>query len=55
MKPIRLMSGFLTVSFWTQANRVLGFVCEIMILSFIGLYPLEKRLRAAITEGAERV
>ncbi|MFY0618492.1 murein biosynthesis integral membrane protein MurJ [Shimia sp.] len=40
MKPIRLMRGFLTVGFWTLASRVLGFVREILILSFIGPGPL---------------
>jgi putative peptidoglycan lipid II flippase len=36
MKPVRLMSGFLTVGFWTLASRVLGFVREILILNYIG-------------------
>ncbi len=40
MKPIRLIRGFVTVGFWTLASRVLGFVREILILSFIGPGPL---------------
>ncbi|MBE1283629.1 MAG: murein biosynthesis integral membrane protein MurJ [Rhodobacteraceae bacterium] len=40
MKPIRLVSGFLTVGFWTLASRVLGFAREILILNFIGPGPV---------------
>lgn len=47
MKPIRLMSGFLTVGFWTLASRVLGFVREILILSLIGPGPLMDAFVAA--------
>ncbi|WP_415404547.1 murein biosynthesis integral membrane protein MurJ [Tateyamaria sp. SN3-11] len=47
MKPIRLMSGFLTVGFWTLASRILGFVREIMILSLIGPGPLMDAFVAA--------
>ena len=36
MKPIRLISGFLTVGFWTLMSRVLGFAREILILAYIG-------------------
>ncbi|MGR3614746.1 MAG: murein biosynthesis integral membrane protein MurJ [Paracoccaceae bacterium] len=39
MKPIRLLSGFLTVGFWTLASRVLGFLREVLILNFIGPGP----------------
>ncbi|MEM6371669.1 MAG: murein biosynthesis integral membrane protein MurJ [Pseudomonadota bacterium] len=47
MKPIRLMSGFLTVGFWTLASRVLGFVREIMLLSLIGPGPVMDAFVAA--------
>ncbi|MEO0380255.1 MAG: murein biosynthesis integral membrane protein MurJ [Pseudomonadota bacterium] len=47
MKPIRLMSGFLTVGFWTLASRVLGFVREVMLLSLIGPGPLMDAFVAA--------
>ena len=40
MKPIRLMSGFLTVGVWTMLSRVLGFVRDAMILAFLGTGPL---------------
>lgn len=39
MKPIRLISGFLTVGVWTLASRVLGFVRDAMILAFLGTGP----------------
>ncbi len=47
MKPIRIISGFLTVGFWTLASRILGFVREIMILSLIGPGPLMDAFVAA--------
>lgn len=40
MKPVRLMSGFMTVGFWTLASRVLGFLREILIAAYIGPGPL---------------
>ncbi|WP_368185108.1 murein biosynthesis integral membrane protein MurJ [Aestuariibius sp. HNIBRBA575] len=36
MKPIRLISGFLTVGVWTLLSRVLGFVRDILIASYLG-------------------
>ena len=36
MKPVRLLSGVLTVSFWTLLSRVLGFVRDVLIAGFIG-------------------
>ena len=36
MKPVRLLSGILTVSGWTLMSRVLGFVRDVMIASLIG-------------------
>ncbi len=36
MKPIKLMSGFMTVGFWTLASRILGFMREILIAAYIG-------------------
>ncbi|WP_137699709.1 murein biosynthesis integral membrane protein MurJ [Marimonas lutisalis] len=47
MKPIRLVSGFLTVGFWTLASRILGFVREMMILAFIGPGPVMDAFVAA--------
>ncbi|ETX30945.1 murein biosynthesis integral membrane protein MurJ [Roseivivax isoporae] len=40
MKPIRLMSGVLTVGFWTLVSRVLGVGREIIILALIGPGPV---------------
>lgn len=40
MKPIRLISGFLTVGVWTLLSRVLGFVRDAMILALLGTGPL---------------
>ncbi len=39
MKPIRLISGFLTVGMWTLASRVLGFVRDAIILAYLGTGP----------------
>ena len=36
MKPVRLLSGVLTVSFWTLMSRMLGFVRDVLIAGFIG-------------------
>ncbi|MDU8912910.1 murein biosynthesis integral membrane protein MurJ [Aestuariicoccus sp. MJ-SS9] len=47
MKPIRLLSGVLTVGFWTLMSRVLGVVREVMILAFIGPGPVMDAFVAA--------
>jgi len=47
MKPIRLMSGILTVGFWTLASRVLGVAREIVILALIGPGPVMDAFVAA--------
>src|SRR6056297_1211205 len=36
MKPVRLLSGILTVGSWTMMSRILGFVRDVMIASFLG-------------------
>ncbi|WP_376877418.1 murein biosynthesis integral membrane protein MurJ [Albirhodobacter sp. R86504] len=36
MQPIRLVKGFLTVGGWTFASRILGFVRDVMIASYLG-------------------
>lgn len=36
MKPIRLLSGFLTVGGWTMFSRIMGFVRDLMIAAFLG-------------------
>lgn len=40
MKPIRLISGFLTVGVWTFLSRILGFVRDILIAAFLGAGPV---------------
>lgn len=47
MKPIRLLSGILTVGFWTLASRVLGVAREILILGLIGPGPVMDAFVAA--------
>lgn len=47
MKPIRLMSGFMTVGFWTLTSRILGLAREIMLLAFIGPGPVMDSFVAA--------
>ncbi|MBY5934859.1 murein biosynthesis integral membrane protein MurJ [Tateyamaria omphalii] len=47
MKPIRLITGFLTVGVWTLLSRILGFVREVMILSLIGPGPVMDAFVAA--------
>ncbi|WP_050526219.1 murein biosynthesis integral membrane protein MurJ [Pseudorhodobacter aquimaris] len=40
MKPIRLVSGFLTVGGWTLASRFLGFARDVMIAATLGTGPV---------------
>ncbi|NCO88129.1 MAG: murein biosynthesis integral membrane protein MurJ [Rhodobacterales bacterium] len=40
MKPIRLMTGFVTVGFWTLLSRVVGFVRDVMIAAYLGAGPV---------------
>ncbi|WP_093322281.1 murein biosynthesis integral membrane protein MurJ [Shimia haliotis] len=47
MKPIRLIRGFLTVGFWTLMSRILGFVREILLLSYLGPGPVMDAFVAA--------
>ncbi|OSQ52514.1 murein biosynthesis integral membrane protein MurJ [Marivita geojedonensis] len=47
MKPIRLITGVLTVGFWTLMSRVLGVLREVMILAFIGPGPVMDAFVAA--------
>ncbi|MCZ0813615.1 MAG: murein biosynthesis integral membrane protein MurJ [Pseudomonadota bacterium] len=36
MRPVRLLSGVLTVSGWTLLSRILGFVRDVLIANFLG-------------------
>ena len=47
MKPIRVLSGFLTVGFWTLMSRVLGVIREILLTSLIGPGPIMDAFIAA--------
>ncbi|EAQ44360.1 putative virulence factor, MviN [Roseobacter sp. MED193] len=49
MKPVRLLSGFMTVGFWTLASRILGFARDIMIASFLGTGPVAEAFLAAFS------
>ena len=47
MKPIRLVSGFLTVGVWTLVSRLLGFARDIMIAAFLGTGPVAEAFLVA--------
>ncbi len=47
MKPIRLISGVMTVGFWTMMSRILGVVREMLILALIGPGPVMDAFVAA--------
>ena len=49
MKPIRLVSGFLTVSFWTLLSRVFGFVRDAMIAAYLGSGPVAEAFLVAFS------
>ncbi len=49
MKPIRLLSGFMTVGMWTLASRVLGFVRDILIAGFLGAGPVAEAFLVAFS------
>ena len=47
MKPIRLLSGAMTVGFWTLASRIFGVIREVLILGLIGPGPMMDAFVAA--------
>ena len=49
MKPVRLLSGFLTVGFWTLMSRIMGFVRDIMIAAFLGAGPVAEAFLVAFS------
>jgi putative peptidoglycan lipid II flippase len=49
VKPIRLVSGFLTVGFWTLMSRILGFVRDILIAAFMGAGPVSEAFLVAFS------
>ena len=48
-RPIRLVTGFLTVGFWTLASRILGFVRDIFIAAYMGVGPVSEAFFVAFT------
>ena len=40
LQPIRLISGFVTVGFWTFLSRIFGFARDILIAAFLGSGPV---------------
>ncbi len=49
MKPIRLITGFLTVGAWTLLSRVLGFVRDILIAAYLGSGPIAEAFLIAFS------
>ncbi|MDK3072168.1 murein biosynthesis integral membrane protein MurJ [Sedimentitalea sp. JM2-8] len=49
MKPIRLMSGFLTVGVWTLLSRVLGFARDVLIAGWLGAGPVAEAFLVAFS------
>ncbi len=49
MKPIRLVSGFLTVGVWTLVSRILGFVRDILMAAFLGAGPVAEAFLIAFS------
>ncbi len=47
MRPVRLISGFLTVGLWTLMSRVLGFARDILIAAFLGSGPVAEAFLVA--------
>lgn len=46
-KKIRLLASFFTVSSWTLASRVMGFVRDILIAAFFGSGPVAEAFQVA--------
>ena len=49
MKPIRLVTGFLTVGVWTLLSRVFGFARDVMIAAFLGAGPVAEAFLIAFS------
>ncbi len=47
MRPVRLLSGILTVGVWTLLSRILGFLRDVLIAGFVGPGPLMDAFVAA--------
>ena len=49
MKPIRLISGVLTVGVWTLLSRIFGFVRDILIAAWLGTGPVAEAFLVAFS------
>ncbi len=49
MRPVRLVSGFMTVGLWTMLSRVLGFVRDILIAAYLGSGPVAEAFLIAFS------
>ncbi|SHI79309.1 murein biosynthesis integral membrane protein MurJ [Wenxinia saemankumensis] len=49
MKPIRLVTGFLTVGVWTLMSRVLGFARDILMAAILGTGPVAEAFLIAFS------
>jgi len=49
MKPIRLLSAFLTVSLWTFVSRIAGFVRDVLIAAWLGTGPVAEAFLIAFS------
>lgn len=49
MKPVRLVTGFVTVGFWTLLSRILGFARDIMIAAYLGAGPVAEAFLVAFS------
>src|SRR6056297_1368119 len=48
-RPIRLLTGFITVGTWTLGSRILGFVRDILIAAFMGVGPVSEAFFVAFS------
>ena len=49
MKPISLISGFMTVGFWTLLSRIFGFARDILIAAYLGAGPIAEAFLVAFS------
>jgi putative peptidoglycan lipid II flippase len=48
-RPIRLISGFMTVGFWTLLSRLMGFARDILIAAYLGAGPVAEAFLIAFS------
>ncbi len=49
MRPIRLVTGFLTVGSWTLISRIAGFVRDVMMAAYLGAGPVAEAFLIAFS------